>query len=589
MILISIYDIKKTNMGIKHYFYWFSKNHKDCIQTVQNNRTLPECKVEIDTLGLDLNGIFHPCAQKVFKYGAHAPKVLHLLGRRKTKSMKKLRLECFQEVCNTIESLVNIVKPKKRLLLCIDGVAGTSKCCQQRQRRFKSAKERCENEEKSGIKNEFDSCSITPGTKFMHYLSKYIDWYIRQKINSGEWEHLDVVFSSEKVPGEGEHKIISLFKDYCDPTERMMIYGLDADLIMLCLSTGLPNIYVYRDNIYNSKERFVINIGQFSNKLKKELQTPSAVTDFVFMCFMVGNDFLPQIPGLEILNNGIEMLLKLYKEECRPFGLINTSDYTIRMNTFTMFCYKLSSLELDAIKEKYKIRYKYHEDELLEEYFSYDEGKDHHFKDGTTEAVVKCDFREYKKEYYRRKLDINTEPELQTLCSEYIKGLHWVIQYYCKGIPSWTWYFPYNYGPFMDDLYRCTSYKYTPFIQTKPLEPFEQLLAVIPPQSNKLLPPTLRKLMSSELSPMIKYYPKQFKIDLSGKRAEWEGIAVLPIMDFRLLRDTYSQVSKTISQNDMIFNKKHNTIHYTLSDKSTTWKSFYGDIEDCRVVHKILL
>ena len=111
------------------------------------------------------------------------------------------------------------------------------------------------------------------------------------KITSGEWGHLDVVFSSEKVPGEGEHCCKNLFTSYCDPTERFMIYGLDADLIMLCLATGLDNIYVYRDNIYNPDERFVIDIGKFGKKLQTDMKTKSAIVDFVFLCFMVGNDF----------------------------------------------------------------------------------------------------------------------------------------------------------------------------------------------------------------------------------------------------------------------------------------------------------
>ena len=38
------------------------------------------------------------------------------------------------------------------------------------------------------------------------HLMKYIDWYIRMMVTqSPEWENLCVIFSSDKVPGEGEH------------------------------------------------------------------------------------------------------------------------------------------------------------------------------------------------------------------------------------------------------------------------------------------------------------------------------------------------------------------------------------------------
>lgn len=38
-------------------------------------------------------------------------------------------------------------------------------------------------------------------------------------------------------------------------------------------------------------------------------------------------------------------------------------------------------------------------------------------------------------------------------------------------------------------------------------------------------------LMTSENSPIIEYYPVDFKTDLNGKQQEWEAVVLIPFID----------------------------------------------------------
>ena len=102
----------------------------------------------------------------------------------------------------------------------------------------------------------------------------------------------------------------------------------------------------------------------------------------------------------------------------------------------------------------------------------------------------------------------------------YIEGLVWNLEYYYKGVVSWEWYYPYNYGPMLSDLVNinATLESISFFggeessssandgkrkVAGEPLRPFEQLLGCLPPSSSNLLPKPMRWLMTDKSSPLI--------------------------------------------------------------------------------------
>ena len=76
---------------------------------------------------------------------------------------------------------------------------------------------------------------------------------------------------------------------------------------------------------------------------------------------------------------------------------------------------------------------------------------------------------------------------LEQQAVDYVKGLQWILHYYYTGVPSWGWFFPHHYAPYMSDLHSFSHIEVELELGT-PFLPFQQLMAVLPAASRALLP-----------------------------------------------------------------------------------------------------
>lgn len=517
--LKEIKDLRESKMGIPGFYAWLKRTYPFLISSFRQRlreKTLPI----LDILCLDLNGVIHESCQKHFGYGEFVPPLkpipFYVQERR-----------AIQEVWKTIKFLIDSFQPKEKVLIMVDGPAGKAKRQQQRARRYRSALASVMDE-----KEKFDPNSISPGTPFMDKLMAYLDQQIRKYLTEARNE-LEIIFSSDKVPGEGEHKLINFLRKYekVDTEKRIMLVGKDADLIMLALSIQNSLTDRFGPSMHILREEELIDIDALRKELTNRLcwgleaSASSIIHDFIFFCFLLGNDFLPHSPTVDLMDDGLEVLFSAYLDVCHQAKSHLIVKKKIVSKVFISLLHILALNEEDALL-KARLQPKF-EDALFTKYYTQQEGK------------TSFNFLAYKQEYNTRFTSVHQGKTLLDACTpaqEYLKGMEWVFLYYTEGIPSWEWSYPYEYAPFASDLILAMEgYISCSFQLGKPLLPFHQLVTILPPQSKKLLPEEYQSLFSDMQT--------EVKIDRSGKRFDWQAIVLCPPLPANL-DFVYNQLEK---------------------------------------------
>ncbi|KAA8494597.1 5'-3' exoribonuclease 2-like [Porphyridium purpureum] len=234
------------------------------------------------------------------------------------------------------------------------------------------------------------------------------------------------------------------------------------------------------------------------------------VDDFVFMCMLVGNDFVPHLPNLDIGEGALNLLFRVYKELLPQWRGYLTKAHQLHPDRLEHFLERIAETEVQHFENR-----AFEEEEP-----------------GFAPS-------QYKQFYYETKLNRSHDDAefVDELCRHYLEGLHWVLQYYHKGCQSWTWFFPHLYAPLASDLKNLRSHTIK-FRKGRPFRPVVQLLAVLPPASAPLLPKQFAALMKPT-SPIGDFYPIDFEVDLNGKKNAWEAVVKIPFIDEkRLLKET---------------------------------------------------
>jgi 5'-3' exonuclease len=594
-------------MGIPSFFVHAVRTYKHIVKPIKS------LGVPVSNLYMDCNGLVYNAVRDV-KLPSHAS------------NREVYEAAIIRHVCDSITGYVATVAPTNSVFIAFDGVAPAAKLNQQRERRYKTwlstvidhdMETKSKVRPKSGSKSNhrdtenyqtqsqsqsqtsvapsasdvWSTACITPGTEFMTKLHHEMTRYTSEQ--SVLMPTVNFILSTSMEPGEGEHKIFEYIREH--PVQHRdqvtLVYGLDADLIMLTLNhLHISNrIFLYRetpefirsvDSSLRPNEQYYVDIPFMADCIARYItvslndddadsrsaSTPVAedvltidpmikkhlVYDYIFMFFMMGNDFMPHFPSMNIRTNGPMTVMDAYRivfknrlqvsigagdHQNRSFiefdfepvvekvitGTVTARRPRINWGNVRAFIEHLAASEQDRLIGEHVLRkrrdrgggggsnseqvhdaqrpwgdnYSTAYELIVDKCETADDMLHIPSKERGLELFIAPDKLDWERRYYRALFDKPiSDKRCKAYCMNYLEGLEWTFAYYTYGCIDWKWKYEYMYPPLLQDLARfipVTSAGADNFLlktQPKtPITPTEQLQYVLPPSLQRALIP----------------------------------------------------------------------------------------------------
>lgn len=520
----------KSLMGIPSYFNHVLQNHRNII--------IETSSMKCDYLFIDSNSLIYD--------------VIHELECSSINDT-----EIYDKVFSKMIELYKSCNPNILMYVAFDGIPPLPKIYQQRSRRYKSSFTKKILDQK---KNTWNTNRITPGTDFMNNL----DDYITNKIKS----YPKIMFNGSKNQGEGEHKICNFIRTHIKQKQSsIMIYGLDADLIMLGLLLVCDDyqIYLHKETRHftyikqiDPNETYYFDLCKMGDQLHNIMEqedNASSIFDYIVICFMCGNDFLPHLPSINIRFDGINTLIDHYKkmnsEKNHPF-IDKTNRQIIWSNLREMFSH-LKTDETDRIIQNIKTKSK--------------QRRYQHPKDFEEKLNILPCFDMTKDMYLMNNIESYNQfclgtQKVDQICIDYLKCFEWTWNYYQGNLISNSIVYKHSHGPLFNDLLNyIPAFDSENFIDLQPknvieydmndeIQSLAQLYFVIPyEEHSKIIPQDLYNETSDRVYqkfPQLKVKTNHIDFDYLLCKYFWESHVIIQDVDIFALDEILQSSSISI-------------------------------------------
>ena len=492
-------------MGVPHLFAHLVRAYPTII------KPLPEVG-PVSRLYLDFNSLIHPVAAQHFDDGDEAAII--------------------KDTCTYMNTVRAAATPTMLTYIGIDGAPVFAKMQQQRRRRHLSVfLNKLAQQSAANAMPRWDRNAISPGTAFMDKLSV--------ALKQAAARDPTLIISDDREFGEGEHKIMQHLREDTPDLDvgAVVIYGLDADLIILSLLSSARKVFLMREPMHFNMEGtgfMYLDVDALREAVSKTVVDD--MPSYAAMVSLLGNDFLPPISAFRLRRDGMPTLLASYAAARRITGERHlVTDGAISVPFLKAMLAHLEPLETKAMHSLHEWYVRASPPSVLRPGSSLQEfypvSQDY-------KKVLPLFSGDWRANYDRWLLPGKGTPE--DAAKTFLEGLQWNLAYYLKGykeVDVRRWHYPFSHGPLVRELVRALPDTPTLPIHvprpedTVPYGPAQCLALILPRESSGLLPEAVRSVVTNPLRGCAHMYPTTYVVETYLRGFLHECVPLLPYMD----------------------------------------------------------
>jgi hypothetical protein len=334
--------------------------------------------------------------------------------------------------------------------------------------------------------------------------------------------------------------------------DNVVVYGLDADLILLSMLTSLQTGIAI--SLLREKQEFGLNVNANVNAKEKDqeyqlidltefrvrvgISNMVEVINYIGLMSLMGNDFLPHSLTHKLGDDGHECVLSVFNtmKESKKW-LVNSVDgrWTMNIDVFLDIARDWSTCEDERIlgmiqKKQEQARRGVSKGMDASEGLPLEWAVEKNFLKGGTLIDG------WRQIYWKWMCPSGRESRM---CEKYIEGCQWILDYYtAQKEVDLNWTFPSWIPPLWSDFQHFVpsqnESERASVSEIPPPTPEEQLAMVLPLESWGLIRNSKHRTLPALLPQM---WPQSFSFFSVGRKWLWECEALVPVLTADRVRE----------------------------------------------------